>query len=258
MDEAKNLLANVISISMSTILLNPLDCYRARWQVCHHPDMRSHINQILKKEGFYQGLFRPAIFINTSSAIVSRGIGFGLYPTVYHYLSNYSSEKTLIMFFSGLLTGSVGYLFSYPLWRIRLFEQTKYEVRKDLINKTLIKNNSALPTLIIRGALMNVGHTFGYHATKRLAVKHDLFKEGPVLHVTASLVASAFSCLLVMPVDNTLTQRLSHPALNSQTGQTINKMYRGGLTMFLRLSIFYSCYMVVYEQTRRTLGLSYF
>ena len=112
---------------------------------------------------------------------------------------------------------------------------------------------------------MNAGNTLGYDAWKTYATRYGLLEEGPVLHLSASIVAAFCSCTFSCPADVVLTRYQS-----SATGERLMAVlgsivrteglrgfYRGWSVLFIRVAPIYILYLPVFEQIRVLLGLGY-
>ena len=81
----RNMLAGGSCAGFVTLVGNPLDCLRVRWQV--HRPLRSETiwmfgQQIVRNEGFVRGLWLPGIITNGAAIAMSSAIGYGFYPVV--------------------------------------------------------------------------------------------------------------------------------------------------------------------------------
>jgi hypothetical protein len=132
--------------------------------------------------------------------------------------------------------------------------------------KGLYRGASAL---IIRGALINAGNTLGYDFIKTTNKTHSFVSEGPGLHVLASVVAALLSSTFSVPADFVMTRYQAGPQMGHHYTSVLNcastllrqegpsAFFRGWTPLFVRVAPLYVCYLPVYEQFRRLLGLGY-
>lgn len=140
--------------------------------------------------------------------------------------------------------------------------------------------------LVIRGGLMNAGNTLGYDFTKTWWRRTILGRgvdgdtdgeqgvtegqEGFGLHVLSSVVAALLSSTFSVPADVVLTRyqasaEMGHTypggawecaaALYREGGAV--GFFRGWAPLFMRVAPLYVCYLPLYEQFRKVLGLGY-
>jgi len=299
-DIIKNIFASSSTVATAVIIFNPLDCLRIRWQVfvplLSHNTINSNINlitytkNIIKNEGLCNGLWLPGVVSNACGGAISRGIGMGFYPTIRDKLSEYNGtteKNTFSMFTAGLISGSIGYWLSTPFWVVKTRIQASKEISKyssistykyknmfDTFSQTyrcegvkgLYRGSSCLA---VRGALMNSGNTLGYDGTKTIFKKYELFsnyKEGPILHITASFFAALLSSTLSIPADVLMTRYQTqipkkHNLINFSRilirKEGIRTLFSGWIPLFIRVLPIYCLYLPCYEQVRLKLGLGY-
>ena len=137
--------------------------------------------------------------------------------------------------------------------------------------------------LVVRGGLMNAGNTLGYDFTKTWWHRRDDAvaaaeeeggegnkEEGFGLHVFSSVVAAFLSSTLSVPADVVLTRYQastemgrSYPGGVLQCATVLYResgvlgFFRGWVPLFMRVAPLYVCYLPLYEQLRRALGLGY-
>ena len=276
----KNMAAASSCIAAAVVLFNPLDAFRLRWQVqTRHTTMRAHVVSILKNEGLVGGLWMRGVGSNAVGAAVSRGIGMGAYPTLRDSLAKEKSSGT--MFMEGLLSGGVGYFVSTPAWVIKTrlqagMESTKppkgngIQVAKEIVHREGLKGlYRGASALIIRGALINAGNTLGYDFVKSKNKMHGFMKEGPELHVVASVAAAFLSSTFSVPADFVMTKYQAGPqmgkhyksvadcALTLLREEGPSSFFRGWTPLFVRVAPLYICYLPVFEQVRVLLGIGY-
>ena len=277
----KNMFAASTCISIACSLFNPLDTYRIRWQVqSHHPSITAHLTSVLRSEGLVRGLWLPGIGSNAIGAGLSRGIGMGCYPTLRDSIASEKSGGT--MFLAGLLSGGLGYFVSTPAWVVKTRLQAGMEnkanppkgngllIFREIVHqqgmKGLYRGASAL---VVRGALINAGNTLGYDLTKTTNKQHHIVPEGPLLHVLASVVAAFLSSTFSVPADFVMTRYQAGPQMGHHYVSVVDcastllreegptAFFRGWTPLFVRVAPLYICYLPVYEQVRKMLGLGY-
>jgi hypothetical protein len=76
---------------LMTVLGNPLDCLRVRWQV-HVPSKGDSIwafgRDIVRNEGLVNGLWKPGVATNASAIALSAAVGYGFYPVIRDQVCN--------------------------------------------------------------------------------------------------------------------------------------------------------------------------
>ena len=124
-------------------------------------------------------------------------------------------------------------------------------------------------TLFFLGALINAGNTLGYDFIKTTNKKHVYINEGPSLHIIASIVAAFLSSTFSVPADFIMTRYQAGPQMGYHYTSVLNctvtlfrteglfSFFRGWIPLFVRVAPLYVCYLPVYEQCRRHLGLGY-
>ena len=139
--------------------------------------------------------------------------------------------------------------------------------------------------LVVRGGLMNAGNTLGYDFTKTwwkrhfddgttehssLSRKPGRGQEGLGLHVMSSVVAAFLSSTFSVPADVVLTRYQAASEMGrSYKGGVVDCIavlyreggfrgfFRGWTPLFVRVAPLYVCYLPLYEQFRKALGLGY-
>ena len=277
----RNMMAASTCIAAAVVVFNPLDAYRLRWQVqTKYTLMSTHLTHVLRHEGLFRGLWIRGVGFNAIGAGISRGIGMGVYPAFRDWIS--PKKTTGTMFLAGLASGGVGYFVSTPAWVVKTRLQAGMEsttpprgngmkvctdiIQKDGFFKGLYRGASAL---VVRGALINAGNTLGYDYIKTTNKRHAYMNEGPSLHVVASVVAAFLSSTFSVPADFVMTRYQAGSQMGyhyTSVFQCVWTLYRtegfysffrGWTPLFVRVAPLYVCYLPVYEQFRRRLGLGY-
>lgn len=123
---------------------NSLDCLRVRWQVqpLEHGGIVHFARQIIRTEGFINGLCRPGIFANAMGMSSSAALRFGYYETMRDALQEFSSnskshgpktglnavsaEKSgLCMAIAGFSCGAVAYFVTTPFHLLKTMIQAE-------------------------------------------------------------------------------------------------------------------------------------
>lgn len=140
-DQAKKsrqeLLSNLFASAgtgMTTIsLTNAVDTAKVRWQVTgvhSGSSLGSFVGGIIRKEGLWTGLWRPALPANMVGMGVSVGLRYGLYPAVRDSFGAFKAALTgsrdnvkvgpTGMFFAGLGAGMCGYFIASPVLQVKV------------------------------------------------------------------------------------------------------------------------------------------
>merc|ERR1712217_674609 len=124
--------------------------------------------------------------------------------------------------------------------------------------------------LVVRGALFSAGQTLGYDGTKTLlAQRNSVMKDGPVLHLLASVVAAFCATTFSAPADYIMTRYQSAFQMGvgwsspgacladilKSDGPTV--LYRGWLPYFGRIIPVFLAFHPLMEQFRYMIGLGY-
>ena len=254
-------------------IFHPLDCLRIRWQLAGG-DARGWLAftmDIVRKEGWWHGLHRPGLPANLLAVAGSQGLRLGVYPSVRDQLLGDKrplSVEPHMMATAGLISGSLAYFLSAPLWLIK----TRFQAAAQIGGTGGIRWPATLwgywvgcTPLVVRGAMLTSGHMAGYDGTKRFARSRDWIREGPLLHVFAAMVAGVAAATLSAPADVFQTRMQSGSSASAM--QCIADVWRadGPIGFFRGWSV--NCLRrvptfivgsVIYEQVRKLLGLGYF
>ena len=123
--------------------------------------------------------------------------------------------------------------------------------------------------MVLRGSLLNAGHTVGYDYTKTFLLHGAYIEDGPILHVIASINAALLMCTLSCPADVVATRYQSGPLFGHVhtspvmcAAEIFHKdgpigFYRGWVPFFARHAPLLCVLMPLYEQFRHLLGLGY-
>ena len=162
------------------------------------------------------------------------GTKFGCYPLVREALTALSGSDTKTphtMFAAGFLSGACSYFLLTPGYLIknRLIAQAgrlengimttgackgkprQYKHMLDVGSQIVATEGvrqlwrGVLP-FVVRGSLLNAGHTGGYDYTKTISKQQGWLSDGPVLHVVASVNAALIMCTLSCPADVVATR----------------------------------------------------
>lgn len=213
------------------------------------------------------------------------------------------------MFASGLLAGMLGYAVASPLLQVKTQMQAeagrlnfagRYETGaraglppcysgtldalRSLLRSGAEKGGALVAVRVLwrgagvtvgRGAVLSASQLTAYDATKTELKAAGLLREGPMLHVAASLAAAIACTSCSMPFDVVLTiyqsahslggQRLQHytsrgpmacaRALLRESGPSV--FFRGWTPAFLRLAPTCISSFFLYEQLRKLAGIGF-
>eukprot|EP00439_Symbiodinium_sp_Y106_P013792 s4192_g1.t6 len=185
-------------------IFNPADCLRIRWQVSVGETTFAKFSaELLRKEGLWQGLWRPGLPFNMCAVAVSQGLRMGLYPTARDALQTLlpsdGQKSSAAMIGAGLMSGSFAYFTGAPLWLVKTRMQAAVQFAADGASTAvhiypvhLCDYWRGCSPLIFRGALLTAGQMLGYDGTKT-AGRQLGYKDGPLLHVAAATSASCCS-----------------------------------------------------------------
>ena len=277
-------------------LYNGLDCLRVRWQVCSHGQPNGTLvdfaTNIIKTEGFVNGLWRPGIAANGIAMGVSGALRFGYYEIVRDALHADDGEEKngAKMALAGLSCGAVAYFVTTPFHLLK----TMIQAEKGIIGpnglylnglrmgkaphvtglfsgmKKVVAENGILGLwrgcvpLTARGATFTAGQLVGYDGFKTLC-KSSGIEDGPKLHAVSGVVAAACATLTATPADYTMSRFMS--SHETSVAVIVKQIYKeGGITGFWKGSTINFCrsapvfltYTAVYEQLRHYFGLGYF
>lgn len=229
-----------------TMLTNPLDCLRVRWQVLPRAQANAmtgglvgYARLVIAQEGFVRGLWRPGLGANCLAVFNCTGIRVGVYPTVRDALlaasgSGSSQRDGPTMMAAGLLSGALSFLIATPFFGAKTRLQAEAGALDPATGILLTgaragsrpcypggmpqffarcvrdEGPSALmrgsEALVIRGSLLSMGHLAGYDAAKSWAKGRGLMREGPALHASASLAGALLATTLAAPGDRVMTE----------------------------------------------------
>ena len=289
----RNFAASATTGAITMAATNPLDCLKARWQVSPAASMWSLASKIVAEEGIVRGLWSPALALNCIACTCSMGFRVGLYPVIRDSLPG---EKTAAqMLAAGSLSGCCGYFLASPLFMVKTQIQAeagrvaggllvsgakagaKPSYRSGLHGLRSVLQLSGVrglwngaATFTMRGATLSSTQLMGYDLTKTTFLGRGWLEDGPVLHVTASLVASLLVCTCVMPLDVTLTRfqtgKIGIGRVYASPWQCASAMLhnegaavfmRGWTAMFARMGPSSVATFYLYEQIRILMGLTY-
>mmetsp|Transcript_1225 Transcript_1225/g.2972 ORF Transcript_1225/g.2972 Transcript_1225/m.2972 type:complete len:330 (-) Transcript_1225:2233-3222(-) len=279
-----NIMAGSSCTAFSVAVFNSLDTMRIRWQVASPEDrllgMRTWARRIVQNEGFVRGFWIPGCIAHSSAVAVSSGMRLGFYPTLRDFFAGDNDKNAFHMWLAGFSAGAVGFTIANPLFqsKVRLQVTTHMNPRPyTSLTQALAKMSreegvSSLmrgsSTLMVRGALLSAGAQLGYDYTKTEAKKMGI-KEGPVVHVAASIVSAFLASVFSAPCDFVMTKYQSAPALGIHykgigdcvrqivTQHGVMELYKGFTPLFLRLAPLWTMNMPLYETVRSLLGIGY-
>ncbi|CAE7316082.1 Mitochondrial brown fat uncoupling protein 1 [Symbiodinium microadriaticum] len=274
-DIGRNTLAAAMAGWVQPAIFNPVDCLRIRWQVSvDETTFAKFTAELLRKEGLWQGLWRPGLPFNMCAVAVSQGLRMGLYPTARDALQTLlpsdGQKSSAAMIGAGLMSGSFAYFTGAPLWLVKTRMQAAVQFAADGASTAvqiypvhLSDYWRGCSPLILRGALLTAGQMFGYDGTKT-AGRRLGYKDGPVLHVAAATSAGFCAASFSAPADALMTeyQSSSDGGLLRSAGNMLRKrgpaaFVRGWTANFCRLAPTFTVGSVIYEQMRLLLGLGY-
>lgn len=236
-------MSGAVSASI-TLLTNPLDCLRVRWQLLPRAapapgGLLGYARLVVAQEGLLRGLWRPGLGANLLAVFNCTGIRVGIYPTVRDTLlaatgSSGAERDGGTMAAAGLLSGALSFFVAAPFFQAKTRLQAEAG-RVDAASGLLATgaragSRPAYPrgmadffarcardegpaallrgseALVLRGSLLSMGHLAGYDSVKRWAKAEGLMREGPALHASASLAGALLATTLAAPGDRVLTE----------------------------------------------------
>ncbi|KAG8461173.1 hypothetical protein KFE25_002362 [Diacronema lutheri] len=278
-----------------TVLTNPLDCLRVRWQVLPHARAREtagglvgFAREIVAREGFAAGLWRPGLGANMLAVFNCTGIRIGIYPTVRDALlaatgSRGAAERDgATMAAAGLLSGALSFFVATPFFQAKTRLQAEAGAPRRAYRgmahffASCARNEGpaallrGADALVLRGSLLSMGHLAGYDGAKTWAKRRGVLSEGPVLHASASLAGALLAATLASPGDRVMTEyqtaadrRVSyrsavHCARALAQTEGALAFWRGWWPLFLRIGPTFAGFGVGYEALRALAGLDAF
>lgn len=252
---------------------------------------------IVRREGWWAGLHRPGLLLNMGAISVSQGLRIGLYPTVRERLTARQPAEAaapLVMFGAGLLCGSIGYFVAAPLILLKVRAHAAAQLRGSggappalVVPSSLAGFWLGSSPMVVRGALLTAGQMAGYDGAKRVGRARGV-SDGPGLHVLAAVVAGLSAATVSAPADMVQTRMQSaaqevctaRVALTARDGLAdapplgpapgmlaavrliaeeggASAFFRGWSLSVLRLIPTFIVGSTIFEQVRRTMGLSY-
>eukprot|EP00439_Symbiodinium_sp_Y106_P013653 s4192_g1.t4 len=135
-DIGRNTLAAAMAGWVQPAIFNPADCLRIRWQVSVGETTFAKFSaELLRKEGLWQGLWRPGLPFNMCAVAVSQGLRMGLYPTARDALQTLlpsdGQKSSAAMIGAGLMSGSFAYFTGAPLWLVKTRMQAAVQFAAD-------------------------------------------------------------------------------------------------------------------------------
>ena len=270
-DVACNIAAAAIAGCVQPLIFNPLDVLRIRFQVAGPSAPASTIafaRSIIVREGLLNGLYLVGLRWNCLAVSLSQGLRMGLYPSVRNTVVGTDSLRPDLMALSGLLSGSVGYLISSPLFLLKVRAQASAETGTWPPSPRSIGGYwLGCTPMVARGALLTAGQMGGYDASKRIGRRMGI-RDGPMLVACAACAAGLSAATLSAPADVVTTHMQSRAAAHaapsiSGSAREILKagglrgLFRGWSVSVARLVPTFVVGSTIYEQSRRALGLAY-
>ena len=300
MEIIKELSSGGIANSCSSSILNIFDVVKVRIQMnqlnppIQYTSFLQSAKLIYTQEG-WRGLLLPGLFASILREMSYSSIRFGLYAPIKNKFSEIldKNESLIVKFISGVSSGVIGSVICNPtdLVKIRLQTTagniigTKYSTGlhkglqpsyKGTIDafivifkkeglKGLYTGVSATAT---RAACLNGAQLSSYDHSKYIFKKHDILKEGPVLHVTASLIAGLCATTLGAPADLIKTKLLGQGSLLKYNGfidcfcKTVRNegllgLFKGWTPSYLRIAPHFVIALPLYEQVRILMKLDH-
>jgi len=281
---AKNVAAAGIAGAIQISIFNPLDALRIRWQVSavdmlrtdRTLSMRSFCAHIVRDEGWWRGLHSVGLVPNIIGVSASQGLRMGCYPAVRDTVLAPGAVDPVRMAFAGLVSGSLGYLSSAPLWLMKTRMQASAQ----------LKTTPSWPhslggfwlgcgPLVVRGALLSAGQMSGYDGTKKMLLLRQMLADGPILHVLSATAAALCAATLSAPADVVQTRLQSlgqsqRGGMSTQQTTSVSEcvaavvqergvlgFFRGWTVNVARLAPTFIIGTTIYEQARRVMGLGY-
>lgn len=267
--------------ALTSALLHPLDRARVLQQLAgQQPPPTLRATLLGMRSGGLAGLWLPGLQASMLRELLYSGPRIGLYVPVRDALeaalgSGGGSGSVALKVLTGIGTGVLGCALSNPVDVVKV----RLMARPEAFASTL----GALPAILaaegarglykgfvpstLRGAAMTVGQIVCYDVSKQGLRDALALREGPALHVAASLVTGVCATLLSAPFDVIKTRAMACPdrqesiasvlrALHREGGLP-GSLFRGIVPAYLRQGPFVFICMPLMEQLRAALGLGY-
>ena len=191
-----NFMAAGSAAALSSSLYNPLDCLRVRWQVLpvtsSETCLLSFGYEIVRREGFVNGLWRPGVGANAMGMGLSSGIRFGCYEPFRNALVGEDGEKSYEhMIAAGLVSGCMGYVITTP------FHLLKTKIQAEMGSSKPFATDFMSGVERIVG---DQGFASLYRGAIPLSSRGALFTAGQLmgksLRCTTLVIAAKIACLL--------------------------------------------------------------
>lgn len=274
------------------VATNPLDTIKQRFQIGAggSSSLATFFSRIVKEEGFYRGLWKPGVLTNACCCTVTVGIRMGFYP---FFRDSWGDMPVL----AGLASGGAGYFCAAPLFHAK----NRIQVTSGLVSADgsvmLTGARKGMPPapqngirvlldvmqtdgilawwrgahlLVARGAILSSAQLSTYDYAKRMSIRRGIVKDGPLLHLAASVVAAASAVTAMIPADVVLTTYQGASATGSGTYSSVWScaramhaehgpliFFRGWTFMFARMLPSSLLSFLLYEQVRTLFGLEY-
>ena len=267
------------SAAIAAAATNPLETLRVKWQVLRPSEtsVLSFAARVVRSEGFANGLALPGVV----SWMVAMGGAFGgrmiFYEPVRTALEGVAGSSPAIASAAGLGTG----MFSNGLLCPFFACKTRLQVRGAGEGASMAPELAAMwregglrvlyagsSALMVRGGLISAGQLGGYDLGKRTLRSYGM-PEGPVFHLTCSLVAAGSAAVLSTPPDVVLNRfqgdavlGVRHVSVPACTAAIVREggvlaLWRGIGPNFARLAPVFLVTLPLFEQLRRLVGLGY-
>lgn len=267
--------------TITNSLFNPLDVLRIRWQVTKKIPLHffRFTKTIIHTEGLFYGLWLPGMLAQIKFVIICGAVRLGSYQLFrdnFTRLIGKNKKSGPLMALAGFCSGTTAYILSGPLFIVKNRMQAQSELKgpkttilyelRQIFSQGIQKILSGSIILIIRGSLLACGNMFGYDYTKTFFKKKNILEDKPILHLFASINAAICLTILCMPTDVIMTNfaNRSRPEMsildvtrNIWSNGKIYAFYRGSQILFLRMAPSSMISLILYEQIRKILGLTY-
>ena len=273
----KEWFAGGVANAVTSALLNPLDVSKTVMQTSTEASSFSSTLKKLYASNGLRGVFLPGLTASVIREMVYSGAKAGMYVPVRNYFSNENGGVTVAAKVqAALLTGALGSLLANPI------DVVKIRLMRDpgMYTSTL----GALPSIYraegvgglyrgllpstLRGACVSAGELASYDIIKS-ALREKFFsnKDGPVLHVCASLLTGMVASVVAAPWDLIKSRAMSSVGQSASISSVIFQLskegglpfslFRGLLPAYLRLGPHALVAFPIFEQLRLALGLEY-
>lgn len=291
-----------LGCAVADTIFNPLEVLKVRRQVAmgsvsgSAPVPASTLalaRAAIRERGVWRGLWHPGIEATVYRAFTYTGFRIGSYPAVRDAIVNTGAfgggDAIAARVAAGAATGAIGSALFNPIDVVRIRMQGPAPYESTLVAFATIAKREGVAGLwrgwgacVARAATLSGAQLATYDTAKRRLRSDDpselsLFKEGPLLHFTASLASGVVAQTVTQPADTIKTLVMASKtdgfgtslktknvkgawatarALVAKSGPAA--LYRGFWPAAARQGPVMVIQMPIVEQFRKAMGLEYF